>query len=212
MSNFVLVLFKNKKKKRIIKEYKTLNGAKTAFDKMMKKSNETLFDVQYENGKECKYELGIIENSDKQLVPVYLTDELGRNVKVKLEESGKTLFQVSLFKKEELIFDLQKKKKISVSSFLRNYMRGDEMRMLYSLNNKVILQENSEFNLFSLKNEGESQRFIDCISNYNLKNNTKNCMFIKDTSTPQKKYLLNLLESYGIDKKILYRKSTTHPR
>jgi len=212
MSNFIIVLFKNKKKKRIIKKYKTLKGAKTFYDQMLKKSQEVLFDVLYENGKECKYELGIVENSDKQLVPVYLTDELGRNVKVKLEDDGQTLFQISTFRKEESIYDLQKNKKISVPTFLRTYMRGDEMRMLYSLNNKVILQLNSEFNLFSLKNEKESHRFVDCISNYNLKMGYKNCMFIKDTSTPQRKYLLKLLSENGIDKKILYRKSTTHPQ
>ena len=31
-------------------------------------------------------------------------------------------------------------------------------------------------------------------------------MFVKDCSTAQKKYLYKLLESAGIDKKILYRK------
>jgi hypothetical protein len=33
---------------------------------------------------ECNYEIGIVEMSSKQLVPVYMTDEFGRNVKVKL--------------------------------------------------------------------------------------------------------------------------------
>ena len=212
MPNYLIVLFKNKKKKRIIKKYNTLQGAKSLFDKMMKVSNEVVFDVLYENGKDCKFELGIVELSNKQLIPVYLTDEYGRNIKVKLEEDGMTLFSVSPYKKEELIYDIQKKKKISVDTFLKNYMKGDEMKMLYSLNNKVILQIDSEFSLFSLKNHDEAIRFVDCISNLYFKLKKTNCLFIKDNSSAQRKYLLNLLDSVGIDKKILYRKSTTHPR
>lgn len=212
MANYLVVLFKDKSKKRIIKKYNTLKGANLLYSKLVKESNEVLFDVVYENGKECKYELGIVELSNKQLIPVYMTDEFGRNVKVKLEEDGMTLFSITPFKKEELIYDIQKKKKITVDSFLKNYMKGDEMKMLYSLNNKVILQVESEFNLFSLKNNSEAIRFVDCISNLYFKMKKTNCLFVKDNSSAQRKYLLNLLNSAGIDKKILYRKTTTHPR
>jgi hypothetical protein len=64
---------------------------------------------------------------------------------------------------------------------------------------------------FTLKNESESERFIDCLSTYFHKIKKSDCLLIKDYSTPQKKYLYELLESKGIDKKILYRKFTTLP-
>ena len=62
-----------------------------------------------------------------------------------------------------------------------------------------------------LKNPEEASRFIDSISNHFFKIKRADCLFVKDYSTPQKKYLFDLLEKNGIDKKILYRKFTTFP-
>ena len=211
MANYLVVLFKDKKRKRIIKKFITFAKAKQYFDKLINESKEVIFDVLYENGHECKYELGIVEMSDKQLVPVYITDEMGRNVKVKLEESGMTLFMISTYKKEELIYDLQKNKKITVKQFLFDYMRNDEMKMVSSINNKIVVQKDDECYLFSLKNHNEALRFIDCLSQLFFKEKKSNCLFVKDNSKAQRKYLIDLLSKKGIDKKILYRKSTTHP-
>ena len=40
-------------------------------------------------------------------------------------------------------------------------------------------------------------------------NNRMDCIIVSDSSKEQKKYLYNLLESKGISKKVLYRRSTT---
>ena len=65
-----------------------------------------------ENGKECKFELGLIELSVNQSAPVYMTDEFGRSVKVKLNDDNMTLFEISPYKKDELIYDIKENKKI----------------------------------------------------------------------------------------------------
>ena len=212
MEKYLVVLFKNKQRKRIIKKFVTFKKAKQFYDDLLRKSDEVIFDVLVENGKQCKYELGLVEKSSTQLIPVYITDELGRNIKVKMEDNGLSLFEISIFKKEELIFDIQKKEKITSDKFIKSYLKGSELKMMSVLNNKVIVQKDEEINLFSLKSAKESSRFIDCISNHFIKNRRNDCLFIKDTSAPQKKYLINLLEKNGIDKKILYRKFTTFPR
>ena len=69
-----------------------------------------------------------------------------------------------------------------------------------------------DIKLFSLKNENDSMRFIESLSSYFLKNKRNDCLFVKDDSTPQRKYLLTLLSNSGYDKKVLYRKFTTFPR
>jgi len=212
MANYLVVLFKNKRRKKIIKKFITFEKSKKFFQKKLAESESVEFEVLYENGKECKYEIGIVELSDKQLVPVYMTDEFGRNVKVKLEDQGMTLFEISKYKKEELIFDLQKNEKISFEQFIKSYLRGDEIRMVFSLNNKVVVQQNDKFYLFSLKNHSESIRFIDCLTAFHVRMRKTNCIFVKDISKPQRKYLINLLHENGFDKKILYRKTTTFPR
>ena len=212
MANYLVVLFKDKKRKRIIKKFITHKKAKLFYDDMMKKSDEVVFNTEIENGSPCKYELGIVEMSSKQLIPVYMTDEFGRSIKVKLEEEGMTLYQISPYKKEETIYDLTKKKKITTQEFLSKYLKGTGMKMISSLNNKIIVQEEEKLYLFTTKSESESQRFLDCLSSHFFKNKRGDCLFVKDNSSAQKKYLYELLESKGISKKILYRKFTSLPQ
>jgi hypothetical protein len=211
MANYLVVLFKDKKRKRIIKKFITHKKAKLLYDKMMKESDDVIFNTEVENGNPCKYELGIVEMSSKQLIPVYITDEFGRSVKVKLEEDGMTLYQIAPYKKEETIYDIDKKKKITTKEFVSKYLKGTGMKMISSLNNKIIVQEEESIHLFTTKSESESQRFLDCLSLHFFKNKRADCLFVKDHSTPQKKYLYDLLESKGISKKILYRKFTSLP-
>ena len=211
MVNYIVVLFKNKLKKKIINKFVTLKNAKQFYEKKLSLSNDVIFEVIIENGHTCRYEIGIIEMSSKQDVPVYIVDELGRNNRVKLEEEGMTLLRINQYKKEETIFDIQKNKKILPQEFIKKYLKSDGLKMISVLNNKIVVQNDDTVNLFSCKNEDESSRFLDCLSNHFFKTKRGDCLFIKDYSTPQRKYLYSLLESKGYDKKILYRKFTTYP-
>jgi hypothetical protein len=199
MANYSVVLFKNKKKKKIINKFITPEKAHSLYKKMMSESEEVIFDVQMESGLDCSYELGIVHMSSEQKEPVYLTDELGRIL-------------ISPYRKPEPIFDIQLKKKIFVDEFIKKYLKGNGVKMVSALNNKIVVQDDDKFNLFTLKSEDESIRFIECLSSYFHKIKRGDCLFIKDSSTPQKKYLYSLLESHGFDKKILYRKFTSLPR
>ena len=212
MSNYLVVLFKNKKKKKIIKKFVTLSRAKNYFDGLIEKSNEVIFEVLVENGKECKFELGLISLSVNQSSPVYMTDEFGRSIKVKLEENGMSILNLKPFRDEDLIYDVRNKKKITTQEFIKRYLKGDGLKMVSVLNNKVILQRDEKIDLFSLKNESECSRFVECLSSYFFKIKRGDCLFIKDCSSPQRKYLYELLESNGFDKKVLYRKFTTYPK
>ena len=212
MSNYLVVLFKNKKKKKIIKKFITLSRAKNYFDGLIEKSNEVIFEVLVENGKECKFELGLISLTTNQSSPVYMTDEFGRSIKVKLEENGMSILNLKPFRDEDLIYDVRNKKKITTQEFIKRYLKGDGLKMVSVLNNKVILQRDEKIDLFSLKNESECSRFVECLSSYFFKIKRGDCLFIKDCSSPQRKYLYELLESNGFDKKVLYRKFTTYPK
>jgi predicted Fe-Mo cluster-binding NifX family protein len=212
MENYMVVLFKNKTKKKIIKKFITFKRAKSFYDNLVKESNDVIFNVEVEAGKECKYEIGLVEMSSKQLVPVYMTDEFGRSVKVKLNEDGMTLFQINLYKKEELIYDIKDGKKITVQELVKKYLRGDGLKMVSVLNNKIVVQEEEKINLFTLKSEKESSRLVDSLSLYFFKIKRGDCLFIKDYSSTQRKYLYSLLESNGFSKRVLYRKFTYQPQ
>jgi hypothetical protein len=211
MENYLVVLFKNKKRKRIIKKFVTLSRAKLFFNKLMNESDEVIFDVVIENASDCKFELGLIEMATNQSAPVYITDEYGRNIRVMLEDDGMSILQIKPYREEELIFDVQKKKKITTKELIKTYLKTDGLKMISVLNNKIVVQKDEDIKLFSLKNENESSRFIDCLSSHFFKIKRGDCLFIKDYSSPQRKYLYSLLESNGFDKKVLYRKFTTYP-
>jgi len=209
--NYLIVLFKNKRRKKIINKFITFERAQNYFNDLNSQSQDVIFNVEVENGLEVDYQIGLVGNDTKQDFPVYLIDELGRNVKVKLEEDGMKLIRISPFKKEELIYDLDRKTKITVKYFIDTYLKTKELKMLSILNNKIILQRDEKINIFSLKSENEATRFMNVLSNHFLKNKRIDCLFIKDTSTAQRKYLYELLMNNGFDKKIFYRKFTTHP-
>ena len=86
--NYLIVLFKNKKKKKIINKFKTHKRAKDFFDKLISESDNVLFSKEYENGVKSKYELALLENMSSSLLPIFLKDELGRNIKVNLDDSN----------------------------------------------------------------------------------------------------------------------------
>lgn len=211
MENYLIVLFKDKVRNKILKKYITFNKAKKYFEESLKKSNDVIFEKKFVNGSESSFEIGLIEKSSKQLVPVYITDEMGRNMKVKLQNEGMTLIQISTYKVEETIFDLQTEKKIFTKDLIRKYLSKDGVKMISSLNNKIVIQNDEEISVFSLKNNSESERFLDSLSSFFYTTKRRDCLFVKDSSKPQKKYLYSLLESKGYDKKILYRKFTTFP-
>jgi len=212
MENYLVVLFKNKKRKRIIKKFVTLSRAKSFYENLVEKSNEVIFEVLVENAKECKFEIGLIDTKTNQSAPIYTTDEYGRSVKVKFEDNtGMSIIKMSPYRQEELIYDVETNRKITSNDLIKKYLKGDGLKMVSVLNNKIVIQKDEMIKLFSLKNEQESSRFVDCLSSYFFKIKRGDCLFIKDYSSPQRKYLYSLLESNGFDKKVLYRKFTTYP-
>ena len=212
MSNFVVVLFKNNKRKRILKKFITFDKANKFYENLIEKSNDIIFDVSYENGKHCKFDLGLIQMGMKNDSPIYILDELGRNVKISLESDSMKLLEIKKYKKEEKIFDIQTGTKISVNELIKKYLKTDTLKLVSVLNNKIIIQLDEKISIFSTKTESDSFRFIDSLSNYFLKIKRFDCMFVKDVSSAQRKYLFELLNNFGIDKRKLYRKSTTHPQ
>ena len=212
MAQYIVVVFKNKLRKKIIKKFQKGKSAKKFFDDLIKENSKIIFPTVFVNGGESDYEIGLLEKNSNRLIPTYITDDFGRSKKVKLEDSNYTILEIHSYKVPETIFDISKKNKITVEYFLSRYMPKTTMKVMSVLNNKVILQNDDQIFLFSLKSETESLRFLNCISQFFFKEKRGDCIFVSDTSSPQRKYLLSYLESKGFDKKMLYRKFTTHPR
>jgi len=207
---YLIVLFKNKERKKIIKKFKTYDRAKNFYNKLIDDSNNVLFSKEIENGKLSKFEIGLVDSSPENFDLYFIKDELGRQVKVNLNDSDFKILNISNYSIEESLFDLQKNKKIQTIDFIRKYVKKDGVKLISKLNNKVIVQNDDDLFLFSLKSDQDCHRFLGCLGDYMLKNNRLDVIIVPTDDITQKKYLYSLLDSKGISKSFLYRKSTTY--
>jgi len=205
---YLIVLFKNKERKKIIKKFKTYERAKKFLDNRIC-NNNIVFDKQIENGKTCSFEIGLLEKNSNNFDLYFIKDELGRQVKVDLDDSEYKILQIQKYQIEELIFDISKNKKLTIDQFISSYLKRGSIKLISKLNNKIVVQDDDNFNLFSLKSEEDCYRFTQVLQKYMLEKKRGDCIIVLDSSLPQKKYLYSLLESKGISKSILYKKSTT---
>jgi hypothetical protein len=209
--NYLIVLFKNKVKKKIIKKFKTSNRANDFYNSLLEISDKVIFEKQFENGDSFNYEIAILEKSSGTFLPVFLKDELGRNIKVSLDDSDFHIKKINSYYIEESILDITLNKKINPFEFIKLYLNPPGFKLISKLNNKIIVQNDNVINLFTLKNNLDSSRFIDSISDFFISQKRFDCMFVKDYSNAQRKYLYNLLTEYGFSKSYLQRQTTTHP-
>jgi len=210
--NYFIVLFKNKKKKRIINKYVTKDKALVAYNKLIKKSDNIFFEKKIQNAEECNFELGLISSKRESDLPTYTKDYMGRSKRVYIDnDSNLSFIEIKPYNLEEKIFDINQNKKISLFEFEKNYLSINGFKVISILNHKIVLQNEDKFNLFSLKDENEALRFLDSLTNYLSHINNLSCMILKSTTNNQKKYMYDLLANYGFDKSILYRRVTTQP-
>ena len=209
--NYLVVLFKNKIKKKIINKFKTSKKANDYYKSLMEVSDQVIFHKKYENGLECSYELALLEKTTGTFLPVFLKDEFGRNIKISLDDDDYNISTINRYYCEELILDYQTNLKINSEQFIKKYLNGTGLKLISKLNNKIIVQNDDVFNLFTLKNDDDGERFIDSVSEHILEQKKMDCIFVKDYSTTQRKYLYNLLEEKGFSKQYLQRQTTTHP-
>ena len=207
--NYLIVLFKNKKKRKIIKSYLSKNKAEDKFNEILLNNSKIIFDKVIENATKSNYELALLTNQTKIQESLFITDDLGRNNPVNLENPEYVFLKIKKFKIEETIFDWQKQEKITFDYLIGNYCGGSELKSIYTLHNKLCIQINEDVSIFSLKDINESNRLLDILQEYFINNNRMDAIFVSDISSAQRKWIYNLLEDKGFDKKRLYRLKTT---
>ena len=208
--NYLIVIFKNNIKSKLINKFITEDKAVNYFKGLKKKMESVIFPVEFKNGKSVKLELALLTNKPTKN-NLFLKDDIGRHIKINLSDENFTIKEILKYKEEEKFLEVRKNKKLDSLEFLEKFLNKTGIKMLSKLNNKVILQNDDKVDLFTFKNIKESERFLDCLQNYLFENNKKDCIIVKDVSITQRKYLYEILVNKGFNKKYLFRQSTTHP-
>ena len=208
--NYLVVVFKNRIKQKIIKKFVTSKKASEFYSKTIKENDDVLFDTKYENGNSAKYEIALLEKKGNTLFPIYTKDELGRNVKLDFDDDEYNIIQISPYKVSEQIYDYQTKNRISIETFINKYLSKTGVKLVSKINNKIVVQNEDDVKLFTMKNEDDAKRFIECLTERFVRLKRGDCMFVLDISSPQRKYLYKLLTDMGYNIDYLYRKETTY--
>lgn len=209
--DYLVVLFKNKEKKKIINKFKTEKRAEDFFNKLILESNDVIFPKEFENGERCYYELAILSKKTTNYQNIYIKDEIGRQIKVDLDDDNYQIKKIKTYNIEELILDCSSNKKITTQKIIAKYLRKSGLKMLSKLNNKVVIQNDDQYNLFTFKSVDDSERFLDILTSKFNEEGKRDCLFVKDYTTTHRKYLYGILVNQGFSIDYLQRCSTTFP-
>jgi hypothetical protein len=174
-------------------------------------SDTVIFNKQFDNGYESNYELGFLEPKTVKTSPLYVKDDFGRQIKIEMESGDNVISKINPYNIDEVFLDYTTKKKINTTTFIKKYLDPVGLKLVSKLNNKIIVQHDDSFKLFTFKNDNDSSRFIDSILSHFIKLKRIDCLFVKDYDNSQRKYLYSLLVEQGFSKSYLFRQSTTHP-
>lgn len=208
---YSVVIFKNKKLRKVLKKFKTKDGANKFYEKKLNESNQIVFDKKIENGKNVYFELALISNEKSEDI-IYKSDDLGRNIPVISENENISIKKINPFKIIEKVQKINSQEKLTLIQIVNLYLKGNSIKLISKLNNKIIIQDDDSFILFSCKSTDDADRFISTLEDYLHTNNKKNAILVRDTDIAQKKYLYDMFEKLGYNRDMLYRVSTTHLR
>ena len=111
--SYLIVLFKNNKKKKVIKKYNNKDNALKKYNSLIKDNKNIVFEKKVENAEKVNYFLGLITDQESYQKTIVLKDSLGRNTVANIENSNYVFLDLQPFKKEELLYDWQTKNKIA---------------------------------------------------------------------------------------------------
>ena len=205
----MVVLFKNKKRKKIIKSFVRKNIAEKFYNNRIEESDKIKFNVQVENSEECVYEIGLVSTTSELQMDLFIQDEIGRNIKVQVDDDKFKILKIQPYNIEEKIQDWFLNKRTSYDEFFKRYFSTKDLKNIFTIHNKLFIQRDEDINVFSLKNSSESKRLMKVIELHLLSEKRADGIFVSDKDTIQRKYLYNLLEEKGFNKNKLYRQSTT---
>jgi hypothetical protein len=207
--NYTVVLFKNKKRKKIIKSFVRKNVAELYFKKICEESDKVKFNVEVENSLDVIYEVGLLSKNIDTQFQLFSQDDIGRNVRVNLEDSDLQIIKIHKYRIPEKLQDWSTNKRISYEDFFKKHFNDKELKNVFTIHNKIIIQKDEYTSIYSLKNSDESKRLLMLLQDEFIGLKRADALFVKDIDTIQRKYLYEHLEKMGIDKKRLYRQSTT---
>jgi hypothetical protein len=203
---YFIVLFCNKKRVKILYKCQKKNTVYDYWHEFKTQRKPRFIKTQNRNrSNDVVYEMALIFPNTRWSTKTFVKDSLGRLVEAKFEDEKFRIKEIIPYWKEELIYDFQRKERIRYHELLEQILSISEIGQIFTLNNKLFVQNENDILLFGNKNIKDSKRLFELIREDVLKKKKGNFIFVKDVSTAQRKLLYKLLESKGFKKSELFR-------
>ena len=200
---YQILLFKNKKKVKILKVAQKLKTIMRYWQDI-KGTVKPRFTVEYKGrdgtarNQKVNYELVLLYPPNKRVkTGVYVKDELGRIKEAKICDENYRIKEIFPFWMEEKIFDLQANRHIRYHELLEKILTHQEIGQIFKLNTKLIVQIDDNFEIYEVKNLNDSNRLFDLVREDILEKKRGNYLFVKDVSSSQRSYLYKILVNKG---------------
>ena len=206
-NKYKIILFKNGER---LKSFFSSNNKKSILTKYNKLIGEKKpkFVIEFLSRKKVRFELGIVTTEGNGNT-IFVKDSVGRTKEISMGDSTYNIIKLLPYWKEEFIYCHSSKSKISFLELMGDHIQNTDFKQVFTLNNKLVIQNDDNFKLFSLKTVSDASRLIDIIEIEVLDVGRGDCLFVRDTDTIQRKQLYNLLESFGFDR-VMLRKQYTY--
>jgi len=203
---FELVILKDGKFKRRLKSYSTLMGGKKYFDGLVEKSKRVLFPKLINASERAYYSIVLIEPSIKkqQETTVSYRDDLGRNRVITLP--GYKIIYYSEYNMEEDIIFKNKETKVHANFIIKLLSNDNDFKQVFLIHNKLIIEVNQKYFIFTVKNVDESNRLLDVIRRECFATKVKNIFFFSDVADSLKSEIFDDIEKQiGVTRTYIYK-------
>jgi hypothetical protein len=203
---YFIVLFCNKKRVKIL--YRCMQRT-TAYEywREYKTERKPPF-VKMQGGKrnqELVFELALIFPNNRWATTTWVKDSLGRNEPAIIEGGKFRIKEIVPYWQEELIYDLNTKKRIRYHQMMEHILPITEIAQIFTLNNKLFVQVDNDIRMFGNKNINDANRLFEIVKEDLIKRKRGNFFFVKDITTHQRSLLYKLLEEKGFKRSELFR-------
>ncbi len=206
LKKYQIIIFKNRKRYKVLFSSNLKYNIQKKYNKYIRENNIT-FSKKFSSREPIHFEICMICNHGCKSKKIYKRDDLGRLDLIELEGDSQ-IIEINDYEIEEKLHDHQLNKRISFDEFIERYTFKKDIYQMYTINNKIVVQKDSNYNLFSLKNIEDAKRFISIIRDYFSKNKMINCLISLDLSTAQRKLIYTDLEKIGYDREFLQKHYT----
>jgi hypothetical protein len=201
---YFVILFSNKKKRRVLYKSTNLNNTKTKYNELLEKE-KPLFPQVYRGKELVKYEIALVSKEDMLQPELFKKDEFGRQQRVEFNSGPYVFLEISDYFIEESIWDYQSNEYISFDKLYNKLTYKHVLKQAFTLNAKLFIQIENDVKMYGLKNVNDAKRLLNTLNKKAIDDGHGYIMFVEDISSAQRRSLYDLLEGKGYNRSMLYK-------